>query len=367
MNKIIAYIDRCDLERATFELNQQWDNFPWPSRYLKILFPVAVSALDLHCPTPHIIKYHHTLHELCGMLSGDTSRLLIEQYLGYLINHPRIKLSYNELDIAANCSQQDNYSDLIQGLNRNSFDNSLYYLLENRNEEGYASAALQLVMLCGRYIDPQGHNFTIPFSIYQAGLISDRNNEPIALRSLLEYTFRVSQCEETKLQKTSKPHSFIRNLTIKKTGLSGHNIILLSKILKADDILPPEYIDHLYFGLWQNIQDCPTYYHDVIEPDDKYLSAVKMLKDKSLADEFISILRESDKPELHSGIIERILRFFTSIDNHQPHYYTYTLAVGELSEYYPEHAADLLRGLIQFLKTEIGEHGLKGGFDTENR
>lgn len=363
MNQIIRFINDSDETAALAEFNRQWEQFPWPSRYFTLLFPTAVTCLELNFPGPHGLKYHYTLYKICENLPGMTVKFLLERYLGYLIRRPKFYLFEPPKTISHATRTLNPREALHDSLKNYSYHNALFYLYCIREKESYSAAADELLKICILKIDELGHNFTCPLGIINAGLISERTNEPAALHSLLDYAFRMVDNLDRPLLKNPRPFPEILGLAVDAPGLLGHNLILADAIERYGRQLGDQFRDHLLKQLDYNVKNSPRKYIDTIQEN---LSSTAYFRYSSLTT-LVEHLRGGNLQDackcisqrLNSGeeLFEAMIVIMACVDNYQPHYYTYPLAVRHLSDNHPVTALRLFCGWADFIIEEANIHG----------
>lgn len=365
MNKITLHLNNGDEPAVLAEFSRQWEHFPWPSRYFTLLFPAAFTSLELKFPSPHGLKYHYTLFKICENLTGLAVKFLMERYLGYLIRRPKLLFFEPPKSVTPFSDTTDIRQALQDSLKTNSFNNALNYLLALRESEGYSAAADELQKICIRNIDVLGHHYTCPLGMINAGLISERINEPAALYALLDYTFKNLGNIETPLHLISRPYADILIDAVHSPGLLGHNLIFAHTIEKYGTQLGVEYETHLLHALDLNTGSSPKKY-DRAFPDDllteiplhpggSQLADYLLNGDMSKAASVVVATLEFDPSG--GDLFETMIVVMACVDNFQPHYYTYPFAVKELAGKHPEFARKLYCGWCDFIIAEAGIYG----------
>ena len=369
MNKLISYLNQGNEVKALDEFAKQWAEFPWISRYFAILFPVAASCLELRYKNSHVLKYHHSLWKICENMPGEYSEFFLRRYVQFLSAKERFKAVENGDEPVGILQAETIRENLFKSIEDKAFSNGLFYALEMKLTEGYESAGYELIKLCADEVDNLGHAFTCAHGILEAGRVSGRNCEAQALKALLDFTFaHTLKTPSGKFLEPQKPFSSNLKDSLHSPGLLGHNLIFAHRIsifTALDD--DPEFRLHLEHFLENNIIQGGRKY-----PDDfpKTCYSGKNVDKDSLSGIFRNILDDS-----LSGIVSNLADYLSNggdvealfngcmailacVNKMEPHYYTYALAVKELSGKYPDFSEALYAGWIDFIMENVRTFGL---------
>ena len=368
MKKITECINRGDEIAALEQFDRQWDEFPWYKRYLALLFPAASACLELSGPAPHALKYHHALWKICAHLPGDITKFLLRRYIQYICRQPRFRVNFGQPEIVDDSGPHPPLDGLTKSLKEKAFGNALYHLMRLRREKGFGLAAVELLKICSRNIDPLGHNFTCAQGIIEAGRISERRNEGIALAVLLEFTLKnYADAGELKFKAPRKRFPELLRKATFTPGLLGHHLIFAHRIdMTSADKMGTNWRRHLEFFLESNLQEEPEKYPpDFIESlkNDKLVSGNWMqtvtegLLKGDLQRVCVNIIHYLKSGGAPDRLFENMIVVMACVDKCQPHFYTYPLAVKELAENHPELTAALYCGWADFIIEQAVELG----------
>jgi len=358
MDSITKSINRGDEQLALREFDSQWEQYPWPKRYFTLLFPLAAGCLELKYPSPHSIKYHHALGVICDNLPGDSTKFLLKRYIQYLCRRARFVPFSKPLEINGDLGAEPSLTGLNKSLQDAAFFKALYYLLRLREEKGFASAALELVKICSRSVDNLGHNYTCAHSIMAGGLVAERVNEGFALAALLDYTMKLADLQPTEFRRPSESFEKLLSKAVCAPGLLGHHLIFAHRIERFADTLGERWRFHLEFFLEKNLQDAEgkytlQYISSMIEDDltdGNYLvSLTNGLLELDLKRAFTSIYHHLESEDSQSGLFEVMIIIMACVNREEAHFYTYPLAVKELSERFPGKSVQLYCGWADFI------------------
>ena len=366
MNKILTFINDSDQKSAINEFERQWQLFPWYKRYLTLIFPAAAKCLELKYPSPHNLKYHHTLWKMCENLTGETAKFLLKRYIQYICRRARFIPPLNPPSITGSLNAKSSLTGLHDSLEERAFHNALYYLMKLRQEKGFLLPAMEILRKCAAKIDPLGHHFTCPHGIIEAGLVSERINETYALTALLDYTFKFADLTPFEFKKPRQSFDNLLHKTAQAPGLLGHNLIFAHRIDCYADSLGENWRPHLQYYLEKNMENkSPQYTAEMIDsiPTDEQIIShpLRRLRQAILNSDIDlarSIIVQSSKSlDFTADIFPAMIAIMACVNLEEAHFYTYPLAVKEMSQKYPQLSTQLYCGWSDFIISFAGQFG----------